>query len=798
MARTVPVVALIFLSLMSVSAKLNAFEISTHEVINEYIARNLLNNFSLDTYLKDNLGIEGGTDKQFNSKEIFQWIRVGGAYEDSPPWTPPYVRSVNHFHNPLTNGGFTGIWGSGVLVGQSSIQWALAPQQTQHPGGYYSWSDVRGYYFKALTETTLAARNTNFAQTFRGMGQLMHLVQDASVPAHSRDDGHYIFSEYEAWVADSGSQIISGYAPIFFSGPISDIASLIDTNQYHNPSPDPTLTVGTTVGLAEYSNANFFSDGTILNGTFPYPAWSGLEEYDADVAPGKKRTYLRKIGDGQHIEHAAAGMWFYKALPNGSKHLGLKLDETVYSDYAALLIPRAVGYSAGLLKYFFRGTLAYNGENGNTIKITNESNEDMQGTFALYYDNNQGSRQQVAYVDQSQWGNLSLPAGGTSENMEFQIPSDALEIGKYMLVFRGTLGGEQDAVVGRQVQLQPPFVFIVQEKASFGAPVVAEYSAGDPRLSLTAVKLFSAHNQTLSGRFETSGQIQSISILPAHPAPGVTYSPTLIINDQALPGLTWAGGDTVNPPLTWKVTSLGDHSQGYIMRVWVTDGVNIDMFDQLLLSYPNLLEPSAPRKVFPFMGAGEQYAVIQFQTISVIQNVEAHQNAHFDIDKQNVINFIGLDSYGLGSNLHLSKGGWNVIHIDGTPAADLPCSYPDGGNDGGCRILGFTNTHPASIPVAPTTVGCSITGFPGTATELKGAGLALIGQSLWPGLVYGHDRDCAVSVNKDLLSPNFEVPLEPYLQFNVSTEALRTYSDDDLAYFHSFGIEPPAYSVIFD
>jgi len=30
------------------------------------------------------------------------------------------------------------------------------------------------------------------------------------------------------------------------------------------------------------------------------------------------------------------------------------LDNNVYAEYASLLIPRAVGYSAGLLDYFFR------------------------------------------------------------------------------------------------------------------------------------------------------------------------------------------------------------------------------------------------------------------------------------------------------------------------------------------------------------------------------------------------------------------------------------------------------------
>jgi len=779
-----------------------AFEVNTHQAMNDYIARNKLNEFSLDAYLKTNIGLQTGIETVLNSRTISKWMNLGGQYEDLPPWTPPYIRSVNHFHDPLTDVGFTGVWGSGILFGQSSIHWALAPQHTQVPGGFYSWSDVRNYYFQALTLTEKTARDRNLADTFRGLGQLMHLVQDASVPAHCRDDGHYnvssIFSDYESWVADFGSPFISGYAPIFFSGPISDISSLIDTNQYHNPSPNPTLTISTTVGLAEYSNANFFSGDTILRG-YPYPAWSGMEEYESNIAPGKKRIYLRKIGDGERIEHAATSKWFYKTLPDPFKFLGLKLDSAVYSDYATLLIPRAVGYSAGLLNYFFRGKLGYSSQTGNAIKIINESGEVMQGTFSMYYDNKDGLRQQVVYLDKPQWDNLAIPAGGISQPLAFQIPPDASNVGEYMLVFQGGLGAEQDAVVGRQVHLPPPYAFIVQEKASFGAPVVTEYSESYPPISLAAVKIFSAHNQTLSGLFEVSGQIQSIAILPTHPIFGVTYSPILIINDQPMQGSTWTAGDTVDPPNTWKVTGLGDQSQGYFMRVWVSDGVNNGTFDQLLLSYPNLIDPLTPRNYFPFMGVEEQYAVIQYQTITVNKNADAHQNAHLEIDKQNFFNLLGVDSYGLGSNLHLSKGGWNVIQIDGTPPADLPCPYPDGGNDGACRNLGLTNTHPASVPVTPATAACSITGFPGTATEVKGAGLMHIGQSAWPGLVYVHDKTCAVTVNKDLLpSSNFSVPLEAYLTFSISAEIMRTYSDDDLAYFHSIGIDPPVYSVIFE
>jgi hypothetical protein len=44
-------------------------------------------------------------------------------------------------------------------------------------------------------------------------------------------------------------------------------------------------------------------------------------------------------------------------VPETAEYLAPVLDENVYGDYAERLIPRAVSYSAGLLKYFFRGAL---------------------------------------------------------------------------------------------------------------------------------------------------------------------------------------------------------------------------------------------------------------------------------------------------------------------------------------------------------------------------------------------------------------------------------------------------------
>lgn len=454
---------LILILIFALMTKSYALEVGTHKAINEYIANNSLNGFSLDTYLRSNLGMQAGKTEKFGSNAVWEWLRDGGEYEDVPAWYLPYLRSVNHFHNPITKQGFSGIWGTGILSGESSLLWAQKPKGMQSPGGYYSWHDVRDYYYKALTFNIKTERDTFFAQTFRGLGQLMHLVQDLSVPAHARNDGHgpcWLSYNYECWV-EAHSEMISASTSTFFDlsvlgqpNPLASvpIANLFDTNKYNGTNPE--ITISKNIGLSEYTNTNFASDDTIFK-NFPYPKYSSgsYEMYDVDYSPTKKRIYLRKKGDGEPIEHFATAGPFYKYLsfnPELQKN-ELKLDGKCHQDYAQKLIPRAVGYSAGLLDYFFRGKMDMikDPNNPNQYIIKNLSNENMFGTFSLYYDDTNNNRYLAA-----SWENLAINANSQSSPVTFTAPSSPApkEKGKYILVFQGTFGNEIGAVGGKVVE----------------------------------------------------------------------------------------------------------------------------------------------------------------------------------------------------------------------------------------------------------------------------------------------------------------------------------------------------------
>lgn len=467
-----------------------SLEVDTHESINERLAKGTFNGFSLDNYLKNNLGFRNGVFEKVNGDEVFKLTKEGGRYEDKPEWSIiPYRRSVNHFHNPVTEEGFSGFFFGEILTGDSIINWAQKPLGTQSPGGYYSWHDVRDYYYKAITVIDKTAKEKYFAQTFRGLGQLMHLVQDTSVPSHTRNDTH-VLPDYEVWVRKNHEFVQKD--PVSFSKAILKIpasglpiTNIFDTNQYGGKNPE--ITAGTYIGLTEYTNANFFSEDTINSKDFSYPKldentpvverpyWSVLNQ------PYIRKYYFKSCcgetngGKGYLLAAVDYNDYWRKKSPINLGERGKipVLDSNVYRDYASLLLPRAVGYSAGLLEYFFRGNLQVtaipifykNNLYFLRVKVKNLTpGETMKnGSFTLTYRYTppggavDGSNDVYGYA----WGSrdsTSAPCYELKEGEEMVIdflmglnliPIANLGSLKFTLAFEGTLGNEEGAVVGK-------------------------------------------------------------------------------------------------------------------------------------------------------------------------------------------------------------------------------------------------------------------------------------------------------------------------------------------------------------
>jgi hypothetical protein len=430
----------------------------THKAINENIADRTINGFSLNKYLISNLGFKAGAKeplygysgiyKSNVNQRVIEWLGEGGVLEDEPEQIWRLVlnmaRNNNHFHNPLKTWERAGLDDYIVIpsipplpplilhyTGQSLLLWGQNPNQD--PGGKWAWQDARKNFYIALTgrdfdgnvkASTKKEREKYFADTFRAVGQQMHLVQDVTVASHARNDIHALFA-YEGWTealrtdtsgggAAKFSQMLSN--PVTFDHSILNlpsnalapipVAKIIDTDKYSGTNPD--ITASRTIGIAEYTNANFLSEDTAFT-RFSYPNWDSVQQTEYTIRDPRdsskmvSRQYYKKVrhgelgpdknGDGIPDGYRLATVGALKDyvltyFPLSAKILRAferpALDANVYEDYASLLIPRAVGYSAGLLNYFFRGTIEISPPDEYVYSITDGSETpytDIYGHF---------------------------------------------------------------------------------------------------------------------------------------------------------------------------------------------------------------------------------------------------------------------------------------------------------------------------------------------------------------------------------------------------------------------------------
>ncbi len=130
-----------------------------------------------------------------------------------------------------------------------------------------------------------------------------------------------------------------------------------------------------------------------------------------------------------------------------------------YSEQMKLLMPRAVGYSAGLINHFFghRFSLTYD-EDQLQITLTNTGKYDLDGRLEFYYDNNIGDvrRGLLGFINHN--GEINLPVGHsiTIDIIPEDYPEDAS--GEFVLVYigHGDVSLENSGVAGSTVFIAEP------------------------------------------------------------------------------------------------------------------------------------------------------------------------------------------------------------------------------------------------------------------------------------------------------------------------------------------------------
>ncbi|MFZ3137181.1 MAG: hypothetical protein WA126_07305 [Thermodesulfovibrionales bacterium] len=373
----------------------------THKDLSRYAAENSTLSKDKGDYLR-NIGFNKGLNKDElvwngGKRSIKEWLASGAELEDSP-----LSRSFNHFHNPLRLWNQAGLddWFVFHLTGKSSLLWSQdGSYQQSSVNENWSLQKTREYFYTSLTSMNDLLRQENFARTFMGLGHQMHLLQDTAVPDHVRNDAHpedAIFGKvniniyFESWAKSEQQRIIDlASDPNLFISPnvsfnisyngLAPTTQLFDTDQYNGTNPSVSL----SQGLAEYTNANFFSGDTIFAAErysadhrhySPYPkrASTDLQNYLAGSKHGETVVaedgdtdtviWISKNADGENVSHfvktGKLSKWYYNIFGEGELFYNtFYRDEKCHEDYAQKLIPRAVGYSAGLLDYFFRGNI---------------------------------------------------------------------------------------------------------------------------------------------------------------------------------------------------------------------------------------------------------------------------------------------------------------------------------------------------------------------------------------------------------------------------------------------------------
>ncbi|MFH0803881.1 MAG: hypothetical protein V1877_02075, partial [Candidatus Tagabacteria bacterium] len=190
-------------------------------------------------------------------------IKKGSTNEDIPP------RWMQHFYDPVYNRGL-------VLVKEweKSKDWAkdTLAQAKYDPVFAASLGTITRKLFSSKTDYSWDRAVYEYVwgdkqKGLEALGHTLHLLEDATVPEHTRNDVHLPFfdwgSPYENWTSqfnDKNFQLAENLIkenkkPIIFS----------NLNQYFNDN-------------AIYSNNNFFSKDTILDNKYTMPVPMGGEK----------------------------------------------------------------------------------------------------------------------------------------------------------------------------------------------------------------------------------------------------------------------------------------------------------------------------------------------------------------------------------------------------------------------------------------------------------------------------------------------------------------------------------------
>ncbi|MFA5062297.1 MAG: lamin tail domain-containing protein [Patescibacteria group bacterium] len=286
-------------------------------------------------------------NEKFNNqltKEEIGWIKQGAIDEDTP------TRWMNHFYDPVRAIGLKGLY-------LSSKEWAVSPYaQTNYSLGDRSWQRAISDFKKGRMESA-----------YKELGHVLHLLADATVPAHTRDDIHVLGDSYEQFVKNNWHSIYGSLQYFFVKA--AGLSSAFDA-------------------LAGYSNNNFYSDHTVEDPAYQKISVSGYETTTfSSFLPIITRLAKATLPNGDKYNLYALATTDWKL------NLDYKFvnSSQILIDYTRRLLPKAIGYSAGVIKLFFEEVKKEKVVDLPTERVSNLGKVDqvigsvVQGAENVYY-----------------------------------------------------------------------------------------------------------------------------------------------------------------------------------------------------------------------------------------------------------------------------------------------------------------------------------------------------------------------------------------------------------------------------
>ncbi len=304
--------------------RVSAYGISTHA---------LLTSSAFDFYNQRTAG-------QKIPETLRGFLIDGSGHEDSPP------RQTNHYYDPIHNHGLR----TDTYDSYSSKEWAVSDAAQNDP----KWkataaitSGLSAAYQKDLGKLNLESdftwnrakyfyRAGDTKKAFYVLGHILHLIQDASVPAYTRNDFVSIFDEDPyVWYARQYTLVSPDY----------ELSSrLAGRSMVTYPALGDYFDQ-----FATYSNTRFYSKDSI--GVYAQPVSYTRRDENGVIF----RLAMDPEFGVYHLvkEPEVVSSDLYK--PNS----GFTVDgDIISSDYWRILSTKAVQYSAGVIDLFFQEVAA--------------------------------------------------------------------------------------------------------------------------------------------------------------------------------------------------------------------------------------------------------------------------------------------------------------------------------------------------------------------------------------------------------------------------------------------------------